>query len=76
MCGIAVHKAFGTIVGKIGEVALNKSDGRADRRLHRLRHAVNPVNVEMQIESAAFYGRTVALFGEITIKKPCRTEQF
>ena len=40
-------------------------------------HVVNPLTVEMQIESAVLYGLTAALFGEITIKKGRRrAEQF
>ena len=31
-------------------------------------HIVNPLSVEMQIESAIVYGLTAALFGEISIK--------
>ena len=42
---------------------------RASRgQRHRLRHVVNPLTVEMQVESATVDALTAALYGEITIK--------
>jgi len=69
--GIAIHEAFGTIVGQIAEVAID-SAGKA--RCERVvvvvdcGHVVNPRNVEMQIESGVIYGLTAALYDEITVK--------
>jgi isoquinoline 1-oxidoreductase beta subunit len=69
--GIAIHEAFGTIVGEIVEVAV---DGKGQVRCERVvavvdcGHVVNPRNVEMQIESGVIYGLTAALYDEITVK--------
>ena len=75
--GMAIHEAFGTIVGEIAEVAV--SDG-GEVKVQRVvacvdcGHLVNPLTAAMQIESAVLYGLTAALFGEITIKQG-RVEQ-
>ena len=75
--GMAIHEAFGTIVGEIAEVEV--SDG-GEVRVQRVvacvdcGHLVNPLTAAMQIESAVLYGLTAALFGEITIKQG-RVEQ-
>jgi len=69
--GLAIHESFGTIVGEIAQVAVSRS---GEVKVERVTacvdcgHVVNPLNVEMQIESAVLYGLTAALFGEITIK--------
>ncbi|MGO8798480.1 MAG: molybdopterin cofactor-binding domain-containing protein [Roseiarcus sp.] len=69
--GLAIHESFGTIVGEIAQVAVSKG---GEVKVERVTacidcgHVVNPLNVEMQIESAVLYGLTAALFGEITIK--------
>ena len=75
--GIAIHESFGTIVGEIVEVAVRPNGGVKVERVVACvdcGHVVNPLTVEMQIESAVLYGLTAALFGEITIKKG-RVEQ-
>ena len=75
--GMAIHEAFGTIVGEIAEVAVSDS---GEVRVQRVvacvdcGHLVNPLTAAMQIESAVLYGLTAALFGEITIKQG-RVEQ-
>jgi isoquinoline 1-oxidoreductase beta subunit len=75
--GVAIHEAFGTIVGEIAEVAVSD---RGEVRVERVvacvdcGHLVNPLTAAMQIESAVLYGLTAALFGEITIKQG-RVEQ-
>ena len=69
--GIAIHEAFGTIVGEIAEVAVSTSGEVKVERVVAASIAaivVNPRTVEMQIESGVIYGLTAALFGEITIK--------
>ncbi|HEY1454166.1 MAG TPA: molybdopterin cofactor-binding domain-containing protein, partial [Roseiarcus sp.] len=69
--GVAIHEAFGSIVGEIAEVAVSD---RGEVRVERVvacvdcGHLVNPLTAAMQIESAVLYGLTAALFGEITIK--------
>jgi isoquinoline 1-oxidoreductase beta subunit len=69
--GIAIHEAFGTIVGEIVEVWVSpKGEVKVPRVVAVVDcgHVVNPRTVEMQIESAVIYGLTAALYGEITIK--------
>ena len=69
--GVAIYESFGTIVGEIAEVAVS---ARGEVKVERVvacvdcGHVVNPLNVEMQIESGVLYGLTAALFGEITIR--------
>jgi isoquinoline 1-oxidoreductase beta subunit len=75
--GIAIHEAFGTIVGEIAEVAVSRAgEVRVERVVVAVDcgHIVNPRTVAMQIESAVVYGLTAALYGEITIKNG-RVEQ-
>jgi isoquinoline 1-oxidoreductase subunit beta len=70
--GVAIHESFGTIVGEIVQVAVSKS---GEVKVERVTacvdcgHVVNPLHVEMQIESGVLYGLTAALYGEITIRK-------
>ena len=68
--GLALHEAFGTIVGEIAEVAVDpKGVVKVERVVAVVDcgHVVNPRTVEMQIESAVIYGLTAALYDEITI---------
>jgi isoquinoline 1-oxidoreductase beta subunit len=70
--GVAIHEAFGTIVGEIAEVAVSTSGEVKVQRVVACvdcGHLVNPLTAAMQIESAVIYGLTAALFGEITIKQ-------
>jgi isoquinoline 1-oxidoreductase subunit beta len=69
--GIAVHESFGSIVGQVAEVTVDrKGEVRVDRIVAAVDcgHAVNPSIVEAQIESGVIYGLSAALYGEITIK--------
>ena len=69
--GIAIHEAFGTIVGEIAEVAVSpKGEVRVERVVVVVDsgHVVNPRTVEMQMEGGVIYGLTAALYGEITLK--------
>jgi isoquinoline 1-oxidoreductase subunit beta len=69
--GIAIHEAFGTIVGEIAEVDVSpKGEVRVERVVVVVDsgHVVNPRTVEMQMEGGVIYGLTAALYGEITIK--------
>jgi isoquinoline 1-oxidoreductase beta subunit len=75
--GVAIHEAFGTIVGEIVEVAVDDQGGVKVERVVACvdcGHLVNPLTAAMQIESAVLYGLTAALFGEITIREG-RVEQ-
>jgi isoquinoline 1-oxidoreductase beta subunit len=70
--GIAIHEAFGTIVGEVVEVSVSpKGEVKVGRVVAAVDcgHVVNPLTVVMQIESAIVYGLSAALFGEITIEK-------
>lgn len=70
--GIAIRQAFGTFVAEVAEVSL---DDTGEIRVHRVTCAVdcglaiNPWNVEAQIESAVVYGLSAALHGEITLER-------
>ena len=69
--GIAIHEAFGTIVGEIAQVAVsNTGQVKVERVVACVDcgHVVNPLTAAMQIESGVMYGLTAALYGEITIK--------
>jgi isoquinoline 1-oxidoreductase beta subunit len=69
--GIAVNEAYGSYTAGVAEVSISES---GEIRVHRFvcaldsGHVVNPLTVEMQIESAIVFGLTAALYGEITIK--------
>lgn len=69
--GVAVHESFGTIVAHVAEVSIG-DDGMP--RVHKVTcavdcgEAINPDNIESQIESAIIYGMTGAFFGEITVQ--------
>ncbi|MDZ5449343.1 xanthine dehydrogenase family protein molybdopterin-binding subunit [Labrys sp. ZIDIC5] len=70
--GIAIHESFGTIVGEVVELAVSpQGEVKVQRVVAAVDcgHVVNPLTVEMQIESAVVYGLSAALFGEITIEK-------
>jgi isoquinoline 1-oxidoreductase beta subunit len=69
--GIAIHESFGTIVAEVVEVAVDaKGKVRCERVVVAIDcgHVVNPLNVEMQMESGVIYGLTAALYNEITVK--------
>jgi len=69
--GVAIHEAFGTIVGEIAQVAVSDSGQVKVERVVACvdcGHVVNPLTAAMQIESGVMYGLTAALTGEITIK--------
>ncbi|HET6519272.1 MAG TPA: molybdopterin cofactor-binding domain-containing protein, partial [Geminicoccaceae bacterium] len=70
--GMAVHECFGSIVGEVADVSVSQ-DG--ELRVERVvcavdsGHVVNPLTIEMQMESGVVYGLTAALYGEITIER-------
>ncbi len=69
--GIALNEVNGTYNAAVIEVSVGDRDAL---RVHRVvsaidcGHVVNPMTVEMQVESATVYALTAALYGEITIK--------
>jgi len=69
--GLAVHESFGSFVGAVAEV----SAANGEIRVHRLVIAidcgtcVNPAGVEAQLEGAAVYGLSAALYSELTLRE-------
>ncbi|MGX4804890.1 molybdopterin cofactor-binding domain-containing protein [Bradyrhizobium guangdongense] len=75
--GIALQKAFGSLLVQVAEVEVLKA---GNVRVHRVVCAtdcgtvVNPNTVEAQLQSGVMFGMTAALYGEITLKNG-RVEQ-
>lgn len=69
--GLAQCMGFGSYVAACAEVSVNK-DGRL--KIHRIiaatdpGHAVNPQQIEAQVEGSFVYGLSAALYGECTLK--------
>lgn len=70
--GIAVHESFGSFVAHVIEASVSKA-GKVT--VHRVVGAadcgptVNPDSIKAQMEGAAVFGLSAALYGEITFKK-------
>lgn len=69
--GICQTMGFGSYVAAVAEVSVS-ADGKL--KIHRIvaatdcGHAVNPAQIERQVEGSFVYGLSAALYGEITIK--------
>lgn len=69
--GLAQTMGFGSYVAACAEVSVN-AEGKL--KVHRIvaatdpGHAVNPQQIEAQVEGSFVYGLSAALYGEITIK--------
>jgi isoquinoline 1-oxidoreductase beta subunit len=69
--GLAVTMGFGSYVAACAEVSVGK-DGKV--KIHRIvaatdsGHAVNPQQIEAQVEGSFVYGLSAALYGECTLK--------
>jgi len=69
--GLAVCKTFASYVAACAEVSV---DGSGDLKIHRIvaatdpGHAVNPRQIEMQVEGSFVYGLSALLYGECTVK--------
>ena len=69
--GLAQTMGFGSYVAACAEVSVNR-DG--ELKVHRIvaatdpGHAVNPQQIEAQIEGSFAYGLSAALYGECTVK--------
>jgi isoquinoline 1-oxidoreductase beta subunit len=69
--GLAQIMGFGSYVAACAEVSVSK-DGKL--KIHRIvaatdpGHAVNPQQIEAQVEGSFVYGLSAALYGECTIK--------
>ena len=68
--GVALHRAFGTIVCQVAEVSIEGSEIRVHKVTCALDCgiAVNPNIIAQQMESGVIFGLSAALYGEITIK--------
>jgi isoquinoline 1-oxidoreductase beta subunit len=75
--GLAVCKAFASYVAACAEVSVDR-DGRV--KIHRIvaatdpGHAVNPQQIEAQVEGSFVFGLSAMLYGECTVKNG-RVEQ-
>jgi isoquinoline 1-oxidoreductase beta subunit len=75
--GIAVHESYGSFTANVVEASV---DGRGKVRVHRVVYAVdcgmhvNPDTIAAQMESAAVFAISAAIYGEITLKNG-RVEQ-
>jgi isoquinoline 1-oxidoreductase beta subunit len=69
--GICQTMGFGSYVAAVAEVSVD-ADGKL--KIHRIvaatdpGHAVNPAQIERQVEGSFVYGLSASLYGEITIK--------
>jgi isoquinoline 1-oxidoreductase beta subunit len=69
--GIALEEVDNTFLAAVAEISVGADGGL---RVHRVvcaldpGHVVNPLTVEMQIESGVAFGLTAALYGEIGIR--------
>ena len=69
--GIAIHECYGTIIGQVAEVTVDKKgEVRVDRVVAAVDcgHVVNAGIVEAQIQSGVIYGLSAALYGDLTVK--------
>ncbi len=69
--GLALHEAFGSIVGEVAEVSIQEGAAVVHRvwAVIDCGPVVNPGQVEAQLQSAIVFGLTAALSGEIVIDK-------
>lgn len=69
--GLAQHMGFGSYTAAVAEVSVSQ-DGKL--KVHRIvaatdpGHAVNPQQIEAQVEGSFAYGLSAALFGQCTVK--------
>ncbi len=68
--GVALHESFGSIVGQIAEVSLDKGQIRVHRVVCVIDcgRVVNPDIVIAQMESGIVFGLTAALYGEVRVE--------
>jgi isoquinoline 1-oxidoreductase beta subunit len=69
--GLAVFKSFGSYTAACAEVSV---DDNGKLEIHRIvaaidpGHAVNPQQIEAQVEGSLVFGLSALLYGEITVK--------
>jgi isoquinoline 1-oxidoreductase subunit beta len=68
--GIAIHEAYGTIVGEVVEITLINGKLRVDKVtvVADSGHVINPLSFAEQMEGGCIYALSAALYGKITIK--------
>ncbi len=68
--GIAIHEAFGSIVGEVAEISLKDKDIKVEKVFCVIDcgKTVNPRIIESQMQSGIVYGLTAALYGEISVR--------
>jgi isoquinoline 1-oxidoreductase beta subunit len=76
--GICQTMGFGSYVAAVAEVSV---DAEGKLKIHKITaatdpgHAVNPAQIERQVEGSFVYGLSAALFGECTVKDGRMVEQ-
>lgn len=69
--GLSMSKAFGSYVAACAEVSVDNDGGLKIRRIVAATdpgYAVNPLQIEMQVEGSFAYGLSALLYGECTVK--------
>jgi len=68
--GLAVFKSFGSYAAACAEVRVENGKLKIDRIVAAIDpgHAVNPQQIEAQVEGSFAYGLSALLYGEITVK--------
>jgi isoquinoline 1-oxidoreductase beta subunit len=68
--GIAIHEAYGSIVGEVVEITIKDGQLKVDKITVAVDcgHAVNPLSVAEQMEGGAIFALSAALYGKVTIK--------
>jgi isoquinoline 1-oxidoreductase beta subunit len=69
--GMALHEAFGSIIGEVAEVSIREGTAVVHRvwAVVDCGVVINPAQVEVQLQSAIVFGLSAALGGEIVIDK-------
>jgi len=69
--GIAIHEAFGSIVGEVAEISVTDKNIKLEKVFCVIDcgKTVNPRIIESQMQSGIVYGLTAALYGQITLKE-------
>jgi len=68
--GVAIHESVGTVIGQVAEVSVGRDGVLKILRIVSVvdcGNLVNPLTAEEQIESAAIWALTAALYGKLTV---------
>ena len=68
--GVALHESFGTVVAHVAEVSVEGGEIKVHRVVSAIDcgRVVNPLTVVAQVEGAAAFGLSAALYGKVTLK--------